>query len=135
MDDAVRKTVLEYKDGFLLKNGWKMESFEHITVEELAICMESGNFAAILLRSYQTRDLNPRGVAFLKEHFGITEDINSLSDEDFYDLQFKVFDIECDENSKASETDSPRSELGNEASAIVTYMGAQWGEGGRRWCP
>jgi len=78
--------------------------------------------------------LHPDLAVFLKENFGV-DDVDALSDEDYDELYEKLCEIEVNEVCKADNGNSPLSEYGNNATDVVTYMGNQFIEGGRRWRP
>ena len=117
------------------------------TVEESDSCFDT--WVEDNIKSCWIEPLWDEGVAFLKEHFNITSDINSLSDKEFGELYDKVCDIEIDEAFKAYENEKAKrafwvnvdgewgycnmSEYGGIASDIVSYMGFQWRKGGRRY--
>ena len=71
-------------------------------------------------------------VIFLKENFNV-DDVNALSDKDYHELYEKICQIEVHEASIADDGDGPMSEYGNNVTDVVTYMGNQFIEGGRRW--
>lgn len=68
---------------------------------------------------------------FLKEEYGV-DDVNALSDAAYNELYDKLCDIEVDETCKAIDSEI-LSDLGMMAEGLVTYMGNQFIEGGRRW--
>ena len=71
-------------------------------------------------------------VAFLKENFDV-DNVDALSDDDYDDLYEKLCDIEVHEVGKSAETNTPVSAYGNTVADIVTYMGNQFIEGGKRY--
>jgi hypothetical protein len=83
-------------------------------------------------RADQVEDLWDDGKKFLKENFNV-DDVNALSDKDFNDLGRKLGSIEADEIVKLHRPGENLSEVGAIASGIVTYMGNQYTEGGRRY--
>ena len=70
--------------------------------------------------------------AFVLERFGIA-DVDALSDEAYNEFYDKLCNIEEDEAVLAAETSKPISEYGRNVTDVVTYMGNQFIEGGKRW--
>ena len=69
---------------------------------------------------------------FVKEQFGIT-DVDALSSEEYSEFYDKLCDIEVDTSFEAHENGTPLSEYGHKVAGVVTYMGNQFIEGGKRW--
>jgi len=72
------------------------------------------------------------GKAFLKENYNIS-DIDSISDDEYFDLFDELVEIEEDEAWKIRKTGGPTSELGGIVSSIVSYMRDQTLKGGKRY--
>ena len=134
MTDKSKKLIEEFLDGRLTRKDVTMDSFADMSDEFIEMVIEDHIWAEEnVMIPYWTEDLDEDLAEFLKERFNITVDINTLSDKEFSELYRKVCRIEIAEAGKISENDEPISELGDLASSVVTYMGYQFREGGRRW--
>ena len=121
----------------------KVTDVNDLSDEEFLKIWERNLRTAEGIRKCQTEELWDGGIKFLREHFNVTVDINTLSDEEFEDLHDIVFNFELDESSKADDLGgyvtwengkkASITEIGTVAMKVASYMRNQFIIGGRRY--
>ena len=80
---------------------------------------------------YENTPLSDNEAKFLKEHFNV-DDVHALSDEAYSELYEELCSIEVSEVCKADDNGVPMNAYGETVADIVSYMGYEFLEGGKR---